>query len=469
MTFEVGASMAQICKFCRHVVVRTDRDFRNMGRVADLTNTPCPIAVDDQGTLDGRAMRVAGRVQLDHGAGPWDEWYVAFQDGTWGWLAYAQGNWYSTQEVQLPHALPGWRQLSPEMDLPLGSYGFFRVAEVKRGTMVSGEGELPFVVEPGAERYYADLQGPNGAFATIDYGTGAGHPKLFVGWQRPESALQVRPMGERAHAAVATDAIVCPNCGGNIPALTPGRAERLACPYCNAVSDIGSRKVLEQQTAARARPDIPLGTKGTLFNGSWIVCGYVERSASIEDEWFSWQEYLLFQEGLGFRWLVKDEGSWLFIEPVNIAEIDLTGLPRSATYRGTTFSRRNQNEAQVDYVLGEFYWKVAIGETVDAMDFISGGTVLSRERAGDEVAWSLGTPVAWSTLAQGFGLPEDGAGSVLAAPSSSTSTGGSNVFLTLGAIVGIIILIAICNACGCTGSGGGFSGGGWSGGSRGGK
>lgn len=470
MTFEVGASMAQICRYCRHVVVRTDRDLRNMGRIADLTNTPCPIAVGDQGTLDGRQMRVAGRVQLDHGAGPWDEWYVAFHDGSWAWIAYAQGNWYVTQEVPTPPGLPAWETARPEMDLTLGAHGFFRVAEVKRGTLVSGEGELPFAVQPGTERFYVDLQGPNDGFATIDYGTRQAAPVVFVGRQRPESALSVKPMGERAHTEIGTDAILCPNCGGNIPALTPGRAERLACPYCGAVSDIASRKVLEQQRAARSSPDIPLGSKGALFGGQWVVCGYVERSATIEGEWFGWQEYLLFQEGLGFRWLVKDEASWLFIEPVNIAEVDITALPRRAGYRGTSYSLRNRNPAQTDWVLGEFYWKVTVGETVDAMDFLSGGTILSRERMGDEVQWSLGSPVAWGTLATAFGLPEHGAGAQLTGASGGSSD-GVDLKTIVWIIVAIIVLLILCNACGCGGCGGdgGFFGTGWGGGSRGGK
>lgn len=486
MTFGVGASMSQVCKYCRHVVVRTDRDLRTMGKIADLTMTPSPVAVGDTGTIDGAHMTVQGRVQLDHGAGPWDEWYIAFSDGRWAWLAYAQGNWYVTAEAAVP-PLPAWDQVTVEMDLQLGAAGTFRVAEVKKGTITSGEGELPFVVTPGQTRYYADLQGPNGAFATIDYGDRTGPPTLFTGFQRPEGALVVKPMGERAVTEVATDAITCPNCGGNVPALAPKKSERLGCPYCGAVSEIATRRVLEQQQAARMRPDIPLGSQGTISGQHYVVCGYVERSATIEGEHFSWQEYLLYGQGLGFRWLVKDESTWLWVNPISIAEVDLRSLPRSATYGGRTFRLRNQNPARVDYVLGEFYWKVAVGETVQAMDLTNGKDVLSRERAGDEVAWSLCTPVAWAALAQAFGLAADGAGGRFA-PSSGGGGGGdyggsdysassgetSNVTTVIILIVVVLVILVMCGACGgcggCGGgTGGGFWGGSWGGGSRGGK
>lgn len=475
MSFGVGASISQVCKYCRHVVIRTDRDFRNMGRVADLALTPSPVAVGDQGMVDGSSMTVLGRVQLDHGEGPWDEWYIAFANGQWGWLASAQGNWYLTAEVPNPGPLPFWDQLGVEQELSLGG-GMFRVAEVKRGTITSGEGELPFAVTQGQERYYADLVGLNGAFATIDYGDRSAPPQLFLGRQLPEAALQIKPMGERPVTEINTDAITCPNCGGRVPALAPNKSERLACPYCGAVSEIAARRVVEMQDAARMRPDLPLGTRGAIQGQEYVVCGYVERSATIEGEYFTWQEYLLYGPGLGFRWLVKDESTWLWITPLSLAEIDLTGMPQRATWQGQTYGLRNRNQASVTYVLGEFYWKVKRGETVDAMDFRGpGGNILSRERSGNEVAWSLGSPVAWAQIAQSFNLPLDGGGAQLTAPGgdSGVSASGetnetSTVVVVVVLIVVIVLLLIVCGSCGDDdGGGGGFI---WfGGGSRGGK
>src|SRR3546814_13488712 len=38
--------------------------------------------------------------------------------------------------------------------------------------------------------------------------------------------------------------------------------------------------------------------------------------------------------------------------------------------------------AQVDYVLGEFYWRVAVGEEVVASTYVRPGWMLSREEIG---------------------------------------------------------------------------------------
>ncbi len=46
--------------------------------------------------------------------------------------------------------------------------------------MVSAEGELPFAVTPDESGRYADLSGPGGIFATIDYGDGSEPPRECI-------------------------------------------------------------------------------------------------------------------------------------------------------------------------------------------------------------------------------------------------------------------------------------------------
>src|SRR5262245_46544467 len=141
--FGVGSSIAKVCEYCRHTVLRSDRGLENLGKVADLAHTASLIAVGDEGNLGGRPFRVMGRVQLDHGAGPWDEYYVAFDFGqSWGWLAYAQGQWIATT-LAPEQPIPAFSELRPELDVSLGPAGIYRVTEVKSATIASTEGELP--------------------------------------------------------------------------------------------------------------------------------------------------------------------------------------------------------------------------------------------------------------------------------------------------------------------------------------
>ena len=471
VSFAIGTSVSQVCKYCRSVVVRTDRDLQSLGRVADLVPTVAPIAVDDEGSILGRPMRIFGRVQLDHGAGPWDEWYVGYRDGTWGWLAYAQGNWYVTSEVALPEMPRPWVEHQVGRDVSFGAHAAFRVKERKEATLVSAEGELPQTLQAGQARFYVDLVGANDGFATLDFGDGKTPPRFYVGHQVPEGAVQVRARGERPVQEIETTSVTCPSCGGNVPAQAPRRAERFGCPYCGAVSDIPARRVIEQQERARAQPDIPLGSRGTFGGDAFVVCGFLERSTRAEDELFSWQEYLLWSPTVGFRWLVKDESTWQWITPLNVAEIDLRALPRQVTWRGRTFRVRNDNAARVEYVLGEFYWKVQVGETVRSQDFLAGRDVIAGETSDDETNWSLATPIPWSTVATTFSLPANSPGSHFSAPGGTAASPNTATVIVVLVILVIVAMVLFdsCSSCGSPGGGIFFGGGSTSGGSRGGK
>lgn len=474
--FGVGSSMAKVCPYCRSTVLRTDRGLQDLGKVADLANTPSLVAVGDQGTLSGRPFEVLGRVQLDWGAGPWDEYYVAFDYGqAWGWLAFAQGHWYVTAKVE-GLGIPPLNALAVEMDVPLGQAGTFRVAEIKNARIASAEGELPGAITVGATRYYADCYGQNNGFATLDYGDNSGAYEVFVGWVFAETQMQVTQMGERTAQKVKLDQIKCPNCGGDIPSLSGERAERIGCPYCGAVSDIAAQQVIAQQQAAMKMPDIPIGSRGNFEGMEYVCIAYMRRSTDFDGETFSWEEYCLWNQDVGYRWLVKDETSWMWVVDCNLAELDLAGMPQQVGWGGRYFTLRNQNSARLDYVLGELFWKAQIGETSQVMDFVNGTDVLSREVIeGGEVKWTYSAQVPWAAIAQAFGLPVEGpggqfqaaagGGAVAAGVGAAAATGGCSSAVVLVFIVSIILIICMLGACGSCGGGGYSSGGSYRGGS----
>lgn len=450
LEFGVGSSIAKVCEYCRATVVRSDRGLENLGKVADLANTPSLVAVGDQGTLAGRPFMVMGRVQLDHGAGPWDEYYVSFDYGqAWGWLAYAQGQWYATTPVA-GVALPPLEHLTLERDVPIGQQ-LFRVAELKTGTIRSAEGELPGAFPAGFTRYYADCYAVQSGFATLDYGDNRGTQALYVGWIFSESQLQIQQAGPRTVQKVKAAHIRCPSCGGEVPKLSGERAERVGCPYCGAVSDIALQQVVAQQERIMQSPTIPIGARGAFDGIEYLCIAQVKRGSDFDDEHFSWEEYLLFSEGIGYRWLVKDESSWMWVLPVNLAELDLTSAHSSVAWGGRTFQIRNANHATVEYVLGEVFWKCAVGETTSVTDYIDGNDVLSREEGPGEVIWSYSTPLAWPVIAQAFGLPVEGPGAQFAASASGAGSGAKGGCLQSGTLITVVlVLLFMCmmGACG---------------------
>jgi hypothetical protein len=463
MTFSAGASASQVCKYCRTVVVRTDRDWQKLGKAADLANTPSSLAVGDRGTFRGRSFEVLGRVQLDYGRGPWDEFYVQFNDGQWGWIAEAQGNLYATQKINEPLPVPPPQSLRVDVPVALGRYGTFKVVERRDARVITAEGELPF--KPSAQRFYADCHGPGGTFATLDYNDGTSVPEVFVGAIVPLGEVQLSPRGgERPGAQkAALGELTCQTCGGKLPAPKPG-IERVACRHCNTISDSNTMQMLARQNAARQRPVIPLGAEGNLGGTHYVVIGYIERSAVVEGEQFFWQEYLLWSKSVGFRWLMLDEGNWLFVHPISAADVQCNEF--QAIWHGRTFQLRNRNDARVEYVLGEFYWKVEVGETVAATDFIAGSDVLSRERTQDEVNWSYCTPVSFAQIAQAFGVNPSAMATAFTynpTPSYTTSGSGGGGMLNL-VYAGMIVCVVLCLVCVAASSegGGSYSGGSYS-------
>jgi hypothetical protein len=206
-------------------------------------------------------------------------------------------------------------------------------------------------------------------------------------------------------------------------------------------------------------PDIPIGSRGTFEGAEYICIAYMRRSSDFEGERYTWEEYLLWAQPVGFRWLVKDpETGWSWVTRANPAEIDLSQMPRQVVWGGRVFSLRNQNSARVDYVLGEVYWKCELGETTQVTDFVNGNEVLSREAGDGEANWSYSAPMPWAVIAGGFGLPVGGPGG--AGVGGGAPTGGTGPGQTAVLIIIVLVILVICmlGACGSCAGGGGSSG-----------
>jgi Domain of unknown function (DUF4178) len=205
----------------------------------------------------------------------------------------------------------------------------------------------------------------------------------------------------RPEPAPAVRALACPNCGGTVELRAAGYTVHVGCQYCGSILDTtdGLVKLVTQAHAAQAHPEIPLGTRGTLYGVEWEAIGYLERS---QNGYFGWSEYLLFNPYHGYRWLVNARGGWSF-------GTMLTGTPTWRTYEayeldGAYYTRFFAGEAQVDRVVGEFYWRVAVGETVKTGDWVRPGFMLSREASDREESWTINQLLAARDVVRAFGV-----------------------------------------------------------------
>ncbi|HEX8152813.1 MAG TPA: DUF4178 domain-containing protein, partial [Thermoanaerobaculia bacterium] len=393
-----------VCTYCRSVVARKDRSVEDLGKVAALVDTGSPLRIGLPGKYKGTGFRITGRTQMKHEAGGvWNEWYAAFDDGRWGWLAEAQGNLYLTFETARgPVALPDALQLSEEVP---GIGEGLVVQEVGMATLISAEGEIPWRPVPESTYGYADLSGPDGKFATVDYSEE--QPIVFKGWQTSLAELGIA--GEpRTRNKVALARLACKNCGGPLELKAPDQAERIICPNCGGAHDVNADglsffKVLK-------KPDvpllIPLGSSGTIDGVTYAVAGFMQRSVKFDRKYY-WTEYLLYAPEAGFRWLVESDGHWSFVTPVSPGAVAGDGNGANVHYDGRQYRIFQRAEARVEAVLGEFYWKVKQGERVLAADFVKAPYGLSREstlEGAREVNWSHARYMTPREVEKAFGV-----------------------------------------------------------------
>jgi hypothetical protein len=135
-----------------------------------------------------------------------------------------------------------------------------------------------------------------------------------------------------------------------------------------------------------------LGASAEFEGRPATVIGFVVRSVEFDGVRYFWQEYLLYNPATGFRWLVESDGHWSYVRPVPPGEVTANGR---ASYGGRSFKKFQDATARVEFVQGEFYWKVEAGELVRATDYVSPPLMLSREvpagnQGASEINWSLG-------------------------------------------------------------------------------
>jgi uncharacterized Zn finger protein (UPF0148 family) len=423
--FKSGQSIVVICNYCRAAVARTDRELRDLGKVAELVETGSPLDVGIRGKWRDIPFELTGRAQLGHEmGGQWDEWYATFSNGWLGWLAEAQGRFYLTFQRAIPEnlQLPSFDQLQLGQTVPgLPWPTPLMVAETGRAKALGAKGEIPYLLTPGETYFYADLAGPNASFGTLDYNETP--PLVFLGQEVSLAELGITSTraAEREQRKVSAAHLGCPNCGGPLELRAPDKTERVTCPNCNSLLDVnqGQLSFLKALAQPTFQPVIPIGSTGDLPEGKMTVIGAMSRSVTIDGVQYFWGEYLLYNPQIGFRWLVHSDEHWNYVQAVSPGEV--VESARSVSFRGKNYRIFQDAPARVESVLGEFYWKVEAGEAVRGVDYVSAPYMLSKElstsyvsdstnpenkRATGEINWSLGTYVTPAQIEKSFGISD---------------------------------------------------------------
>jgi len=178
------------------------------------------------------------------------------------------------------------------------------------------------------------------------------------------------------------------------------------CPQCKSVLD-SSNPVLEvlyktQKEQNQREPVVPLGTRGALKGITWDVIGFQTRAVTEDDETFEWEEYLLFNPYKGFRYLIQYEGHWSFVTAL---EPMPTVAGNRAYFEKHIYKHFSTSPARTTFVLGEFPWRVKLGDLCNASDYVDPPLILSAEETNNEINWSQGEYIPGSEIWKAFQLP----------------------------------------------------------------
>ncbi len=189
VTFRWSSAVQTVCPFCHTILVRTDLNLQNAGKVADLPPDSSPIQLLTSGTYNNKKFEVIGRIIYEYEQGGWNEWHIVFSDGASGWLSDAQLQYaVSFQATNVP--LPAENQVTRGQHLTFANIQF-EVSTMTIATYKGVEGELPFPFYGKSSMLFADLRTQGDDFATLDYSDQAA-PLLFIGKTVPYESLQLQ-------------------------------------------------------------------------------------------------------------------------------------------------------------------------------------------------------------------------------------------------------------------------------------
>ena len=461
--FHAAASVLAVCEFCTSTLMRHGEALEHIGKMAELQDDPTLIQIGSEGVYQGVHFGVIGRIQMRYEAGLWNEWHIMFDDMKTGWLGEAAGEFYVTFEQPVALAPPPFNAINVEDKIDIGGR-FYTVTNLESATCIAGQGELPFSVGPGYAAPVVDLQ-LDGEFATIDYSDADdGITRVYVGERVSARDLKLGHLRDPRDAPDVlapkhkAEAFNCPACAAPFT-LSSGKIQTYGCAACGSVLDTTDKKVqlvAKAQEAMSYPLRIPLGAKGKFAVSAatggaakaagkaaskhgnkqsgkgggktaehtqaqaqaasapsaaasaaaitaaasieWETIGHMRRAS---DAGFSWSEYLLFNPEAGYAWLSESDGHWSLAR--NVEQIPRT-LGLSTYYKGESFDHFQNYSANVEHVLGEFYWKVKVGDTVQVSDYIAPPRMLAREKSPSEATWSVATYLTLEQVQQAFNL-----------------------------------------------------------------
>lgn len=187
--FRFAQAVQTTCPYCRSILVRHDVDLEKVAEMSDIPQDASPIQLTTEGIYRNKAFHVVGRIAYEWEGGGWNEWHLAFQDGTSGWLSDAQAEYAVSFPASERPELPPAKKIARGQVVRIRNYEL-HVTTITRARYAGVEGELPFEYWDKKEMLFVDLRSSSNGFATIDYSEQP--PLFFLGEMVEFDSLRLR-------------------------------------------------------------------------------------------------------------------------------------------------------------------------------------------------------------------------------------------------------------------------------------
>lgn len=164
--FKSRFSVFQVCPYCASMLLRTDKDLESLGKTASLPPDMSPFQLGTTGQIDRRHFTIIGKQRMVYDDGNWNEWYIVFDDQTYGWLGEAQG--FLMVSTPVSFSAPELKSISNGRVVSVNGKSF-EVEDIKTVTCGGSLGELPVNGMKGMRVTSVDLTGEGETFANLVY------------------------------------------------------------------------------------------------------------------------------------------------------------------------------------------------------------------------------------------------------------------------------------------------------------
>lgn len=452
--FRSAASTHAVCAFCRSTLMRDGETISRIGRMAELFDDHSPLQVMARGVHAGRAFTVVGRLQYRSPSGVWSEWRVLFDDdASEAWLSEDNGNYVLSRQASLERDIPAAVHLRVGKTTAVDGRSFVVASNDDAVALIAAQGELPRLPAEGVTFTVVELRSERGEVLSLDYASRP--PAVYLGREVTLDGLKMTGLREGSQKTIGARQFSCPHCGSAVP-VNLATSRSVTCESCHSVIDLTASEAGASLNYARqadpVQPVIALGSVGRLNGRGWQVVGFQHRighEPGDEDEAFGWDEYLLYNEKDGFRFLVDSTEGWSLVQTLSAAPEWREGDVQ-VMHDGQTWGLDASYEAQTTWVAGEFYWPVERGQKSWNHDFTRGRSVLSRERSGTEITWSRGERISSDTVAAAFRITdrrEELKRADVAPLSNSSGTSIGTVVFWIVLIIVVVLLQTRCSSC----------------------